>query len=163
VERVDSGALHLFAEPDFPIMKMYQHTQPATDMLVIMSVISLGLAISSVAVTPLLAGAAIVLWIAWLFRSMTLEIAGGEFQWRLGSGWLRKRIRLSDIASVQIVRPFVSKEWGVRYSRFGWLYDVSPVQAVAVWLRNGNCFCFRTDEPEILAAQLGIHLKSRER
>ena len=52
----------------------------------------------------LLLVAALFFVIAWMFRSLTIEVTDEELIWRFGSGWLTKRVRLSEIASAQIVR-----------------------------------------------------------
>ncbi len=54
------------------------------------------------------------------------------------------------IVSVELVRTNVLEGWGIHLSRFGWLYNVSGFNAVAIKMKNGQHFAFGTDEPEAL-------------
>ena len=96
----------------------------------------------------------ILLIAGWLFHSLTIEVADGELRWRFGPGWIRKRVSLDIIVSVQPVRTKVIEGWGIHLSRFGWLYNVSSYDAVAVTLKNGQRFALGTDEPTKLLAAL---------
>jgi hypothetical protein len=136
-------------------MKTYQHTQPATIILLIVPAIALVQLVIGVTVNPkCLVAAAVLMAAAWLFRSLTVEITDEELHWRFGARWLGKRFRLSDIVSAEVVRTSVMNGWGIHHSRFGWLYNVSGFDAVAITLRNGKRFCLGTDEPQVLAARL---------
>ena len=44
--------------------------------------------------------------------------------------------------------------WGIHLSRFGWLYNVSGFDAVAITLVSGKRFALGTDEPQALLAAL---------
>jgi hypothetical protein len=136
-------------------MKSYSHTQKATSLVLFTSMIGVGIAIVAAVTLPLLfIPAAIVLLAAWNFHSLRIEIEDGELRWRFGPGWIRRRVRLADIESVKIVRTSFLEGWGIHYSRFGWLYNVSGFDAVAITLRNGKRFCLGTDEPQVLAREL---------
>ena|ERR1043166_9025303 len=137
------------------IMKTYQHTQPATTVLFVMSVLVMAELILGIAqFRPLLAVAALFGVIGWMFRSLTIEITGGELIWRFGSGWLTKRVLLGEIASARVVRTSILEGWGIHYTRFGWLYNGAGFDAVAITLRNGKKFCLGTDDAENLAGRL---------
>jgi hypothetical protein len=101
--------------------------------------------------------AAVLLVLGWLFHSLTIEIAEGELRWRFGPGLVRKSVPLAEIASVRAVRTNILEGWGIHWSRFGWLYNVSGLSAVAITLRSGKRFALGTDEPQELSAQLFIH------
>lgn len=45
---------------------------------------------------------------------------------------------------------------GIHLNRFGWLYNVSGIDAVAITLCNGKRFALGTDEPKKLCAQLAL-------
>jgi hypothetical protein len=134
----------------------YRHTQPGT----LIRAVILGLAV-------FFAGLGIV-WlrlflffvvpvlfiIAWLFHSLTIEIDKGELSWRFGPGLVRKSVPLEEIISAEPVRTNLLEGWGIHLSRYGWLYNVSGFDAVAVTLRNGKCFALGTDEPQALATRL---------
>ena len=91
---------------------------------------------------------------AWLFHSLTIEIADGELRWRFGSGLIRKRVPLDQIISARAVRTNWIEGWGIHLSRYGWLYNVSGFGAVAIQMKNGQHFALGTDEPEKLMARL---------
>ena len=135
-------------------MKTYHHTQRGTLILVAMSVTAVAMLLGGLALRPLMFSIPILALCAWLFHSLTIEIAEGELRWRFGPGWIHKRVSLAEIASAKIVRTNVLEGWGIHYSRFGWLYNVSGFDAVAITLKNGKRFCLGTDEPETLSAQL---------
>jgi hypothetical protein len=50
--------------------------------------------------------------------------------------------------------------WGIHWSRFGWLYNVSGYGAVAVTLRNGKRFALGSDEPQTLSSLIRETLKT---
>jgi hypothetical protein len=91
---------------------------------------------------------------ALAFHSLTIEITDWELRWHFGIGIIHKRVALADLASAKVVRTNFLEGWGIHWSRFGWLYNVSGYDAVAVTLRSGKRFALGTDEPQVLAAQL---------
>jgi hypothetical protein len=136
-------------------MKTYQHTQHGTVILVAMLSAAALMAIAGTFASPILfIGMVFMLAMAWLFSALTIEIAEGELRWRFGPGLIRNRVRLADITSVRAVRSWYFEGWGIHWSRFGWLYNVSGCDAVAVRLRNGRGFALGTDQPELLARLL---------
>lgn len=139
-------------------MKTYHHTQLGTLILVAMSVAALGMLLGGLALRPLLFGIPILALCAWLFHSLTIEIAEGELRWLFGPGWIHKQVSLAEIASARIVRTNVLEGWGIHLSRFGWLYNVSGFDAVAFTMKNGKRFCLGTDEPAVLMAKLNESL-----
>ena len=139
-------------------MKTYQHTKRGTLILVAMSVAVCAMLIGGISKHPLLFGIPILALCAWLFHSLTIEIAEGELRWRFGPGWIHKRVPVGEIASARIVRTNVLEGWGIHLSRFGWLYNVSGFDAVAITIKNGKRFCLGTDEPSVLLAKLNESL-----
>src|SRR5215510_1544704 len=105
-------------------MKLYQHTQGGANIVIALSGASLALAVGATMYHPLLPLAALMILAAWLFHSLTIEIAEGELRWRFGPGWIHRRVALTEIASARVVRTNVLEGWGIHYSRFGWLYNV---------------------------------------
>jgi hypothetical protein len=135
-------------------MKRYEHTQPAVTVLIITGAIALSFLCVGVFQKQLLIGGAVLVIISWLFRSLTIEVTETELIWKFGGGWLRKRVPLREIASVKIVRTNVLEGWGIHITRFGWLYNVSGFEAVAITLNSGKRFALGTDEAEKLASVL---------
>jgi hypothetical protein len=135
-------------------MNTYQHTQPATVIVFAVGSMALIGAIVSIFIHLAIFTTVFLAIMTWMFRSLTVEISETELRWHFGSGWPRKRVPLSEIASAEPIRTSFVKGWGIHYTRRGWLYNASGFGAVAVRLRNGKQFCLGTDEPEKLARQL---------
>ena len=138
-------------------MKTYSHTQSGSLIVGVMLFLFLILFLLGVFVLkPFLITALLVLLVAWIFHSLTIEITDRELRWRFGPGLISKRVALAEIASVKIVRTHFLDGWGIHFSRFGWLYNVSGYDAVAITIRNGKGFALGTDEPEALLAKLSV-------
>lgn len=135
-------------------MITYQHTQRGKVILVAMIVGATGMAVGAVALRPLLIGVPILALVGWLFHSLTIEISDGELHWRFGPGFIHKRVPLDQILSAEPVRTNLIEGWGIHLSRFGWLYNVSGYDAVAIRMKNGQHFALGTDQSVELAAQL---------
>ena len=140
-------------------MKTYQHTQSGNWIFLVLA---------AVGAVPVVAGAThfrplfypalvlvlLLLFVGWLFRSLTIEIADGELRWSFGPGWIRKRVPLGMITSAEPVRTNVLEGWGIHLSRFGWLYNISGFEAVAIRMKNGQHFALGTDESQALLAAI---------
>ena len=94
--------------------------------------------------------ASFLLFLGWLFSSLTIEITGEELTHYFGPGFWKKRYQLSDIESVEVVRNSWIYGWGIRLTPHGWLYNVSGLEAVQIQLRSGRKFRIGTDEPHDL-------------
>jgi hypothetical protein len=141
-------------------MKIYQHTQSGT--LIIRTISTLAVVFGVVGVLflkPLLIGLPILLVSLWLFHSLTIEIERGVLRWRFGPGLINKSVMLDEIASVRCVQINAAEGWGIHFSRFGWLYNVSGWDAVAIELRSGKRFALGTDDPENLRAIIQQNLR----
>lgn len=139
-------------------MKTYQHTQRGTLILIAMVIASAIAILGGFALRPVFVVVPLLLLGAWLFHSLTIEIADGELRWRFGPGLIHKRVPLELIISAEPVRTNFIEGWGIHISRFGWLYNVSGFDAVAVRMKNGQHFALGTDEPAVLAARLSHRL-----
>jgi hypothetical protein len=136
-------------------MNTYRHTQRGTLIVVwmiVMSVFFAGLAF--LGHRALLGAVPIMLVCGWLFHSLTIEIDDRELRWRFGPGWIHKSIPLNEIASARAVRTNFIEGWGIHLSRFGWLYNVSGRDAVAITLKDGKRFALGTDDAPSLLAHL---------
>ena len=135
----------------------YQHTQRGTLILAVtlgLALVFCGLGFSIGLMKSLWISLPVLLAVAWLFSSLTIEITDRELRWRFGPGLIRKRVPLADIIAAEPVKTNFLAGWGIHWSRFGWLYNVSGFDAVAVTLRGGKRFALGTDEPQALAARL---------
>jgi hypothetical protein len=135
-------------------MKSYQHTQPGRAIVKFLVVMFLVFGVASAFLHQLIVGTIIIAIAGWAFRSMTIEISDTDLTWYFGSGFPRKSVPLSEVASAEAVRTTFWNGWGIHYTPRGWLYNVSGYGAVAVTLRNGKRFCLGTDEPEKMAGEL---------
>jgi hypothetical protein len=84
---------------------------------------------------------------AFLFYSMTVEISGDILFIRFGPGLIRKQIPLSGIRDVRIVRNPWYYGWGIHVTPQGWLYNVSGLAALEIELESGKCLRIGTDDP----------------
>jgi hypothetical protein len=101
----------------------------------------------------------VLLITAWLFSSLTIEISEDKLRWRFGPGLIRKSVPLEDIVSAKPIRTNLLDGWGIHMSRYGWLYNVSGFDAVAITLRSGKRFALGTDEPLLLSARLAESIR----
>jgi hypothetical protein len=134
----------------------YQHTQLGTLMLV--SLVSGAIFFAAMAYTlpnpGLLAGALLLVVVAWLFSSLTVSVSESELQWRFGPGLISYRMALADIAGVSIVRNSPLNGFGIRMRPGFRLYNVSGLDAVELRLKNGDIRRIGTDDARGLAAAL---------
>ncbi|HWC60718.1 MAG TPA: hypothetical protein VHC44_13560 [Verrucomicrobiae bacterium] len=136
-------------------MKTYQHTQPAHAIVAGLTMVAVVYGIIGVFIHGAIVATIALFIVAYFFRSMTVEISDTELTWYFGSGFPRKRVPMSEVISAEAVRTSFWNGWGIHYTRRGWLYNVSGYGAVCVTLRNGKRFCLGSDEPEVLARELG--------
>lgn len=108
------------------------------------------------AVAPL----ALLLVVAALFVSLTVEVDEEALRLRFGVGLVRRTIRLADIASWRRVRNPWYYGWGVRNYGRGLLYNVAGFDAVEVHLRSGSQLRVGTNDPDGLCAALSARLGS---
>ena len=71
-----------------------------------------------------------------------------------GPGIIRKRARLAEIVGCEPIRVRWWYGWGIHLTPFGWLYNVSGLDAVAITLRAGRKFALGTDDPHGLTAAI---------
>lgn len=139
-------------------MVRYEHTQRGTVVIVaLVSAAGVCLAVSAALsgppyVAPMVFGVFVVC--AYMFSSLTIQIAGRSLRWHFGPGIFRKEIPLSEIQGVEITETRLIHGWGIHHTPRGWLYNVSGFQAVAIRLRSGKEILLGTDEPERLRAAI---------
>jgi hypothetical protein len=141
---------------------VYHHTQPAHAVRVL-TLIAVAACVAAVLLAPkvrepgwypdavLLVLAGVMAVAAALFWSMTVEVTDADLIFWFGSGLIRKRIPLPEIATVEEARTTVWQGWGIHWTRRGWLYNVSGFGAVLVRLKTGKSLLVGTDEPGALA------------
>jgi len=91
-----------------------------------------------------------------LFYKLTIKIEDETLCASLGIGIIRKRIRLADIAGREAIRIRWWYGWGIHLTPYGWLYNVSGFDAVAITLRDGRKFASGTNDPGGLTAAIQL-------
>jgi hypothetical protein len=92
--------------------------------------------------------------VAVLFGSLTVTIDTSTLTWHFGPGFWKKRLALSDIATVEAVRNPWWYGWGIHLTPRGWLYNVSGSEAMEITLTSGRTLRIGTDEPGKLVQAL---------
>jgi hypothetical protein len=88
-----------------------------------------------------------------LFCNLRIEIDDQTLLASFGIGAIRKKCRSPDYRMRTNPDPLVVR-LGNSPDPYGWLYNVSGLDAVAITLRNGRKFAFGTDDPHGLVAAI---------
>ena len=131
-------------------MTRYQHTQIGHaiiwSVLAVILIASGGLIRASADLAT--AVVSIILLICLLlFYKLTITIDDETLCASFGPGIIRKKARLAEIARCEAIRIHWWYGWGIHLTPFGWLYNVSGFDAVAITLRDGRKFALGTDDP----------------
>jgi hypothetical protein len=89
-----------------------------------------------------------------LFYKLRITIEDETLCASFGPGIIRKRVRLAEIVGCEPIRVRWWYGWGIHLTPFGWLYNVSGLDAVAITLRAGRKFALGTDDPHGLTAAI---------
>ena len=89
-----------------------------------------------------------------LFYRLKITIDNENLCASFGPGIIRKRVRLAEIVRCEPIRIRWWYGWGIHMTPFGWLYNVSGLDAVAITLRDGRKFALGTDDPHGLVAAI---------
>ncbi len=65
-----------------------------------------------------------------------------------------KKVQLAAITRCDPIRIRWWYGWGIHLTRYGWLYNVSGLDAVAITLREGRKFALGTDDTHGLVAAI---------
>ncbi len=85
-----------------------------------------------------------------LFPSLTIEIDETKLIAKFGCGIINKKFILKDIESCHTVKNPWYYGWGIHWTPYGWLYNVSGFLAVEIKMKNNKKCRIGTDEPEKL-------------
>ena len=88
----------------------------------------------------------ILLASAIVFSSLTITIDDEKVTACFTLGFLCKRVRTAEIAECEPIRVRWWYGWGIHLTPYGWLYNVSGLDAVAITLRNGRKLALGTDD-----------------
>jgi hypothetical protein len=96
----------------------------------------------------------VLIAVAVVFSSLTVDVSGNELRWHFGPGFWTYRLPLSEIQTVAIVRNHWWNGFGIRRRPGFRLYNVSGLDAVELHLKSGEIRRIGTDDPQGLAAAL---------
>jgi hypothetical protein len=96
----------------------------------------------------------ILVAVAVVFCSLTVEVGDNELLWYFGPGFWTHRLALDEIRSVAVVRNHWWNGFGIRMRPGFRLCSVSGLDAVEFQLKSGEIRRIGTDDPKGLAAAL---------
>jgi hypothetical protein len=134
----------------------YEHTQ--IGHVIIWSLLAIILIVSGFAALshreiPLVVSIILLVCLV-LFYKLRITIEDETLCASFGPGIIRKRVRLAEIVGCEPIRIRWWYGWGIHLTPFGWLYNVSGLDAVAITLRAGRKFALGTDDPHGLTAAI---------
>ena len=137
-------------------MTRYEHTQ--VGHVIIWSLLAIILIVSGFAglshrEIPLVVSIILLVCLV-LFYKLRITIEDETLCASFGPGIIRKRVRLAEIVGCEPIRIRWWYGWGIHLTPFGWLYNVSGLDAVAITLRAGRKFALGTDDPHGLTAAI---------
>jgi len=94
-----------------------------------------------------------------LFYKLTITINQENLCASFGIGVIRKRVSVAEIAACESIRVRWWYGWGIHLTPYGWLYNVSGLDAVAIALRNGRKFALGSDDPQGLADAIRVAIE----
>lgn len=134
-------------------MKHYEHTQVGYLIITAMTavMILIGIVMSNTGFNWVAVSVLIIIGVALvLFASLTVVIWEDDLEIRFGPGLIRRKFKLRDIETCQVVKNPWYYGWGIRLTTHGWLYNVSGFSAVEVELKTGRKHRIGTDVPHEL-------------
>jgi hypothetical protein len=96
----------------------------------------------------------VIIAVAIVFSSLTVEVSDGELRWHFGPGFWTYRLGLDEIAEVAVVRNHWWNGFGIRTAPGFRLYNVSGLDAVELRLKSREIRRIGTDDPQALAQAL---------
>ena len=89
-----------------------------------------------------------------LFYRLRITIEDETFRASFGPGIIHKRVRLAEIGGCEPIRICWWYGRGIHLTPYGWLYNVSSFDGVAITLRDGRKFALGTDDPHALTTAI---------
>ena len=146
------------------MIEHYKHTQVGYLIITVMAAVMvlIGVVLANAGINWIAIGVLVVIAVALvLFSSLTVVIWEEELEARFGPGPIRKRFKLNEIESCQVVKNHWYYGWGIRLTPHGVLYNVSGFHAVEIKLRTGKKFRIGTDAPRELEEAIMQAINSR--
>jgi len=137
----------------------YQHTQVGYAMILALVVAAVLIGMGSTFQPPpaqeiSFAISILLLITIPIFYKLTITIDNKALRASFGVGIVRKRVSIGEIAGCEPIQIRWWHGWGIHLTPYGWLYNVSGLDAVAIKLRSGRKLAFGTDDPQGLAAAI---------
>ena len=129
-------------------MTRYEHTQ--IGHVIIWSILAIILIASSGLIghhaSPMIISIILLVCLV-LFYRLRITIEDETLCASFGPGIIRKKVQLAEIVRCDPIRIRWWYGWGIHLTPYGWLYNVSGFNAVAITLRDGRKIAFGTDDP----------------
>jgi hypothetical protein len=127
----------------------YEHTQIGHAIIwSLLAIILIANGVTgAVAHWPALIVSLILLICLILFYKLRITIEDDTLCASFGPAIIRKKVRLAEIVGCEPIRIRWWYGWGIHLTPYGWLYNVSGLNAGAITLRNGRKFALGTDDP----------------
>lgn len=138
-------------------MTSYRHTQAGNSVIFLVIAIAFVVAILAAVYANALFGFlifAVIAVAAVVFSKLTITVDDVFVRAVFGPGFTFRKIKLADINNCEPIRIRWWYGWGIHLTPYGWLYNVSGWDAVALTLRNGRRVSFGTDQPNELCAAI---------
>lgn len=103
---------------------------------------------------------AVVLGLAGLFSTFTVEVDAGALRWHFALGAFRRTVPRAEIAAVEPTRTTLLDGIGIHRGPRGWVYNVALGPAVRVVRQDGRAFLLGTDDAGGLVAALAPRVSS---
>jgi hypothetical protein len=121
----------------------YEHTQIGHVIIWALAGVSVLLSISAISHPSRSREISIVILLLLLvaiplFYKLTIKIDDQTLRASFGIGLIRKRLLLAEIVASEPMRIRWWYGWGIHLTPYGWLYNVSGLDAVAITLQNGK-------------------------
>jgi len=135
------------------MIKRYEHTQFGyfITIAIVAAMVAIGIIMADMGINWIAATVLVVLAvIVVLFHRLMVIIDEEELVVQFGPGVIRKRFKLNEIESCQVVKIPWYYGWGIRATPQGMVFRVSGFHAVKVKLTTGKEFLIGTDVPQEL-------------
>jgi len=146
------------------MIERYKHTQVGYLIIAVMAAVMvwIGIVLANTGINWIAIAVLVIIAVALvLFSSLTVVIWEEELEVRFGPGPIRKRFKLNEIESCQVVKNPWYYGWGIRLTPHGMLFRVSGFYAVEIKLRTGKKFRIGTDVPQELERAIQQVITSR--
>jgi hypothetical protein len=132
----------------------YRHTQPGTTVMLVSvpaAAVGAGIAWFLGQWPPAIAVIVMMIVVAILFSSLTVEVNERELSWYFGPGLWTYRLPIDAIKDVAIVRNHWWNGWGIRQRPGFRLYNVAGLDAVELTIGPNDIRRIGTDDARGLA------------